>query len=114
MGEPYEDYVRELTDALFAGDLDAQLVYRKRLRRDVSEYVKNVPPHVQAARQLENPGRHVQYVMTTAGPQPASMQRAALDYDHYLQRQLAPAADGILHFLGTDLMRLGGRQMSLF
>lgn len=31
--EPYQDYVRETIDKLMAGELDAQLVYRKRLRR---------------------------------------------------------------------------------
>ncbi len=31
--EPYQDYVRETVDKLMAGELDAQLVYRKRLRR---------------------------------------------------------------------------------
>ena len=33
-----------------AGELDEHLVYRKRLRRPLSEYQRNVPPHVRAAR----------------------------------------------------------------
>ncbi len=32
------------------GELDEQLVYRKRLRRPLAEYQRNVPPHVRAAR----------------------------------------------------------------
>lgn len=48
--EPYQDYVRETIDKLMAGELDAQLVYRKRLRRPLHEYQRNVPPHVRAAR----------------------------------------------------------------
>ncbi|SQI27313.1 DNA polymerase II [Salmonella enterica subsp. arizonae] len=48
--EPYQDYVRETIDKLMAGELDAQLVYRKRLRRPLDEYQRNVPPHVRAAR----------------------------------------------------------------
>ncbi len=31
--EPYQDYVRETIASLMAGELDEQLVYRKRLRR---------------------------------------------------------------------------------
>ena len=33
-------------------ELDAELVYRKRIRRDLDEYRHNVPPHIQAARKL--------------------------------------------------------------
>ncbi|MCW0134934.1 hypothetical protein OIU89_13415 [Escherichia coli] len=48
--EPYQEYIRETIDKLMAGELDARLVYRKRLRRPLSEYQRNVPPHVRAAR----------------------------------------------------------------
>ena len=34
--EPYQEYVRETIDKLKAGELDARLVYRKRLRRPLS------------------------------------------------------------------------------
>ena len=42
--------MRETMNKLMAGKLDTQLVYRKRLRRPLSEYQRNVPPHVRAAR----------------------------------------------------------------
>ncbi len=112
--EPYEPLIAQTVERLLAGELDAQLVYRKRLRRDLDDYVKNVPPHVQAARKLDRPGRHVRYYITVRGPEPVEALRSPIDYDHYLQKQLAPAADGILHFCGTDFARLGGRQMTLF
>lgn len=48
--EPYQDYVRDTIASLMAGELDDQLVYRKRLRRPLAEYQRNVPPHVRAAR----------------------------------------------------------------
>jgi len=48
--EPFEEYVRATADALFSGRRDRDLVYRKRLRRRLEDYEKNVPPHVQAAR----------------------------------------------------------------
>ncbi|MGK7488626.1 DNA polymerase II, partial [Salmonella enterica] len=63
--EPYQDYVRETIDKLMAGELDAQLVYRKRLRRPLHEYQRNVPPHVRAARLADEQnlkqGRPAQY-----------------------------------------------------
>lgn len=112
--EEYEEFVRETADALLAGKLDEQLVYRKRLRRDLKDYVKNVPPHVQAARKLGKPTRRIDYVMTLAGPEPASDVRSPLDYQHYLERQLAPAAESLLHFLPKDFSQLSGRQLGLF
>jgi hypothetical protein len=39
---------------------------------------------------------------------------AAIDYEHYLTRQLEPVADGILPFLGDSFGRLTSRQGALF
>lgn len=112
--EPYEAYIKETLEALMAGELDEELVYRKRLRRPVSEYKRNVPPHVQAARQLEKPGRWVSYVITSAGPQPVTGRIPRPDYAHYRDRQLAAAADGILYFLNTSFDAITNRQMAMF
>jgi DNA polymerase-2 len=114
LGEPYEQLARDTAAQLFAGKLDHLLVYRKRLRRSASEYVKNVPPHVRAARMLAQPPRQISYYMTTRGPEPAVARSAPIDYQHYLERQLAPAADGLLHHFGTDFKSLVDTQLSLF
>jgi DNA polymerase-2 len=53
-------------------------------------------------------------VITVRGPQPIEKRTAAIDYQHYVERQLAPAADGVLAFVGERFMRLGDRQLSLF
>ena len=45
--EPVEDLIRETTNRLLGGELDEKLIYRKRLRRKLSDYQRNVPPHVQ-------------------------------------------------------------------
>ena len=50
LGEDYTDYLFQLVDDLRAGHLNDKLVFRKRLRRRLDDYVKNVPPHIQAAR----------------------------------------------------------------
>ena len=120
-GESYEDYVREVAAGLRAGERDGDLVYRKRLRRKLDEYTRNVPPHVQAARLQEERGLSrprrgswVEYVITQSGAEPAEAALAPLDYQHYLDRQLEPVADGILLFLGTSFTDLVDEQLSMF
>ena len=116
LGEPFEVYVRDTLEAMLAGEHDEALVYRKRLRQSVEEYTRNVPPHVQAARKLGRNVRWVRYVITTSGPEPVEDGRPLPrpDYDHYRERQLAPAADGLLHFLDTSFGAITDRQMAIF
>jgi len=110
----WETFVLETVEALRSGKLDAELVYRKRLRRDLSDYQRSVPPHVKAARQLKNPGRWIRYIITRNGPEPASLSRSAPDYEHYVEKQLAPAANGILPFLGTSFEEITDAQLRMF
>ena len=112
--QPYREYVRDTANALKAGQLDDQLVYRKRLRRRLDEYQRNVPPHVQAARKAKKTGRWISYLITVNGPEPQDNQPSAIDYQHYMDRQLAPAADGILHFVGTSFEGITADQLNLF
>jgi DNA polymerase-2 len=109
-------WLTHLIEGVRAGRHDDELVYRKRLRRPLDAYEKNVPPQVQAARKLGGKGRmrEIQYVMTAAGPEPIDLPHARLDYDHYIEKQLAPAADGLLSFLETSLLEVTGAQLSLF
>jgi DNA polymerase-2 len=111
---PFEDFVRETLADLLAGKLDEELVYRKRLRRGVDEYSRNIPPHVQAARKLDRPGRWVRYVITSGGPEPVRDHIPKPDYQHYRERQLAPAANGILHFLDTSFESITDAQLEFF
>ncbi|MGY4816583.1 DNA polymerase II [Pseudomonas chlororaphis subsp. piscium] len=124
--QPYQDYVRDYVRRTLAGELDEQLVYRKRLRRQLDDYERNVPPHVRAARladeynqQQGRPQRYqnggwISYVITLAGPEPLENRTAAIDYDHYVTRQLQPVADAILPFVQDDFSTLVGGQMGLF
>lgn len=121
-----KDYVRHYVDDTKSGKLDDLLIYRKRLRRKLDDYQKNVPPHVKAARLADyynqqigrepqyQYGGWIEYVITTAGPEPIEYRRNPIDYDHYVEKQLKPIADGILPFIGLDFTQLSASQLGLF
>lgn len=124
--QPYQDYIRDYVARTLNGELDERLIYRKRLRRRLDDYQRNVPPHARAARladefnrklgrplQYQN-GGWISYVMTTAGPEPLEIRQSPIDYDHYLTRQLQPVADAILPFMNDDFTALITGQMGLF
>ena len=100
--------MRDWNRRLFAGELDDRLEYRKGLSKDPEEYGASAPPHVRAARALDRrEGRIIRYVMTVDGPEPVQKRSGArLDYRHYADKQLAPIADMVLRFLGTDFAAL--------
>ena len=124
--QPYQDYVRDYVQRTLAGEFDERLVYRKRLRRRLDDYQRNVPPHVRAARladahndEMRRPrqyqsGGWISYVISVAGPEPLELRRAPIDYGHYLSKQLQPVADAILPFVDDDFTALIGGQLELF
>ncbi len=116
--EPWEDYLRDTVADLYAGKLDHKLVYKKRLRRKLADYIKNVPPHVQAARKLSYVDKQIEYLITPQGPEPLELFEKSSnlqpDYEHYIDRQMAPVADGILYFLKMRFEDVVGQQGSLF
>jgi DNA polymerase-2 len=115
---PVADFVRAFVAELRAGRFDAELAYRKAIRKPLAEYTKTTPPHVKAARkQGAAPGRIVTYLMTRAGPESVGETTAPPDYEHYVTQQLKPIADALLRFVGgPDFDELIGarRQLSLF
>lgn len=125
-GKPYKDFVAEYVNATLAGEKDGQLIYRKRLRHHLDDYVKNVPPQVRAARtadayntRMQRPkqyqnGGWIQYVMTRNGPEPLEVRSSPIDYEHYLSKQLQPIADAILVPLGDSFTGLTSPQKQLF
>jgi DNA polymerase-2 len=72
---------------------------------------------VAVARTLGRQERgRIAYVITTAGPQPAEGPHAALDYEHYLDKQVGAVAEPVLTLLGLDLDEVLGtaKQLRLF
>ena len=111
-------YIKELVGALYRGDLDKKLVYRKALRKSISDYTRSTPPHVKAAALLPPSEQRglIRYLVTREGPQPEGRVSAPIDYDHYLERQLMPIASAFTEVLKTDLDALFGQggQLWLF
>ena len=108
--ETLSAYVRDFVSELNGGRHDDHLVYRKALRKDVSEYTATTPPHVKAARLLGGRVRGViEYVITTGGPEPIAIRRSPIDYAHYVEKQVRPIAEQVLPHLGIDFdSALGG------
>jgi DNA polymerase-2 len=124
-GEPYLEYILEQVSSVKTVAL-SKLTLKKRVRRQLDDYQKNVPPHVRAARiadqiredrglpKLYQTGGWIEYVMTTQGAEPAAYTSSAIDHDFYIERQLAPVADAILCFLDNSLAQILDKQMALF
>ncbi|WP_105189950.1 DNA polymerase II [Pseudoalteromonas sp. T1lg48] len=125
-GQDPSEYVRNMVERTQAGEFDDMLTYQKRLRRRLHEYEKNIPPQVRAARiadeknarlgrplQYQNRGR-IEYLITVKGPEPKEYLESAIDYQHYIEKQLKPVAEAILPFVGYDFKQLSEPQLGLF
>jgi len=123
--EPVNAYIIKIVDELRQGFYDDKLIYQKKIRRKLSDYV-NTPPHIKAALiandELRKRGldkryghrRTIQYVITIDGVQPLEFNGSKLDYDFYVEKQLKPIADDILPFIDSDFESIAGNQMGLF
>jgi DNA polymerase-2 len=110
-----DNWINELVGSLRNGHFDNKLVYRKRLRKDIDDYVKNIPPQVRAAKMLDDKSSSVKYVITKKGPVPIGLNPTDIDYDHYIDKQLRPIADSILSLLGTSFNSIvSSQQMNMF
>lgn len=115
--QPVQEFIRAFIADLRAGRFDDELTYKKAIRKELDAYTKTTPPHVKAARkQSGTPGRIIAYVMTLEGPEPVGQLTASPDYAHYIEHQIAPIADAVLRFLGTDFESIAQtkRQLALF
>jgi DNA polymerase-2 len=124
--EPVDEFIKETVAKTLKGEFDDKLIYRKRIRRKLKDYVKNVPPHVKAARLADDinnkqgkPLRYqkrgwIEYYITINGPQTVEHLSSSLDYQFYIDRQLCAVADAILPFIGTSFEQITDAQLGLF
>jgi DNA polymerase-2 len=125
-GQDPTTFILQTVHDTLNGQRDSDLVYRKRLRRVLDHYIKNVPPHVKAARiadaenlKMDKPQKYqhkgwISYLVTINGPQPLEYITSSIDYQFYVDRQIEPVADGILPFIGLSFKNIVDRQMGLF
>jgi DNA polymerase-2 len=114
--QPVDVFLKDIVSAVRGGTLDHTLVYRKNLRKDAEEYTATTPPHVVAARKsAQAQGRSINYVMTSAGPEPTDNVQHPIDREHYVIKQIKPVAEPVLATLGLDFDALIGdaRQMDM-
>lgn len=124
--EDVNDFVKETVAKTLAGEFDDKLVYRKRIRRKLEDYVKNIPPHIKAARRADlinkkngKPLKYqkrgwIEYFITLQGPQVVEHLSTPLDYQFYIDSQLETVADAILPFIGTSFKQITDKQLGLF
>jgi DNA polymerase-2 len=121
-----ENYIKETVAKTLSGEFDDKLIYRKRIRRKLNEYVKNVPPHIKAARLADDINTKqgktlryqkrgwIEYYITVNGPQVVEHLSTPLDYQFYIDRQLGAVADAILPFIDSSFIQITEAQLGLF
>lgn len=123
----YHQWLANFVSQCLAGEFNDLLIYRKRLRRPLSDYQYSQPPHAKAAKKYDEQRRQqglhekfktrggwIDYIMTKNGPEPIQYQSSAIDYYHYIDKQLIPIADALFQFTGEDFGTISGLQPSLF
>jgi len=118
--DPVDQFIKDYVQRLKDGEFDDLLVYKKRLSKSVDEYTKTNPPHVRAARMIleRRPDaflKDIQYLWTRRGPVPNEFGPSDIDYQHYIDKQIAPLAQDVLKFLNSSFDDIvAGSQMTLF
>ncbi len=115
--QEFVEFIRKYVKDLKSGKFDKKLIYRKSLRKPLSQYVKTTPPHVKAARKLDSLDSNIiEYCITEDGPEPIKKLKHSLNYKHYIEKQIKPIANTILFFFDKDFDEItqDSKQMKLF
>ena len=107
--------VEDLKNGLF----DDKLSYQKRLTKPAGDYIKIIPPHVKAAMILDPTGekklKSINYLITHNGPEPSELLKSKIDYNHYIEKQIKPIANGVLFLFEKNFDDIViGDQLNLF
>jgi len=121
-GEDLIDYLSDELAAIKQGARDNELIFKKRLRRNVEDYTAKSSPHVKAAKQLAEllgdvnvtrKGQQIRYVMTLTGAQAIEAKPQNIDYEYYISKQILPIAEPILQLCGHSFDSLVNNQLML-
>jgi DNA polymerase-2 len=122
---PIDEYICTTVNEIKTGVYDNQLIYMKKIRRNLEDYV-NTPPHIKACliankalsdlghKSKYRKGSKVEYVMTLNGIMPIELSKGNLDYEHYIDKQIKPIADDVLPFIGKSFEKIISQQINLF
>jgi DNA polymerase-2 len=122
---PVDEYICTTVHEIKAGVHDSQLIYMKKIRRKLEDYV-NTPPHIKACliankaltdlgyKPKYSKGSKIEYVKTLNGIMPIELSKGNLDYEHYIDKQIKPIADDVLPFIGKSFEKIISQQISLF
>ena len=123
-----DSYVSEFVSDLRLGKFDHELIYSKQLTRPLAKYTKTQPPHVRAAKmadelryqqglpsEYDRGRKRVQYVYTLAGVMPylGESDLDNLDYQHYIDKQVLPIAEGVFQMLHLNVVDILTPQYNL-
>jgi DNA polymerase-2 len=121
-GEDIIDYLSNEIAAINNGARDDELIFKKRLRRNVEDYTAKSSPHVKAAKQLgeilgdvnvTRKGQQIRYIMTLTGAQAIEAKPQNIDYEYYISKQIKPIAEPILQLCGHSFDSLVNNQLIL-
>lgn len=113
--------VKDTIANLYSGMLDEKLYYKKRIKNQLSSYIKTTPPQIRAARIANEKlgfskyrkGIKIQYYMSMNGPIAKDFKDNVIDYSHYVEKQLKPIAEAILSMYEPDTLNEFNQQMTL-
>ncbi len=115
-------YLTEVICELQAGKRDDELIFSKRMRRNLEEYTAKSSPHVKVARQLcESTGKlsfgrrgaQIDYVITVNGPEAVLNRSSTIDYQYYIDKQITPIAEPVFMIMKLNYATLMSRQIGL-
>lgn len=115
-------YLASVIDELLAGKRDDELIFRKRMRRNLEEYTAKASPHVKVAKQLceitgktsfGKSGAQIDYVITLNGPEPVLYRTSVIDYQYYIDKQIRPIAEPVFSIMKLNYMGITSKQLLL-
>ncbi|MEL0648376.1 DNA polymerase II [Pseudoalteromonas agarivorans] len=115
-----DDLLKEYINKLMSGEFDDLLIFKKRLGQNLSDYKKNIPPHVQAVKKFKkanseftlNRGDFVTFVYTTTG---VELYQGLHNYDYqiYLEKQIIPLFEMVSSFCNLNVNLISSGQFNL-
>ncbi|GIU26456.1 DNA polymerase [Shewanella hafniensis] len=115
-------YLASVFEKLLDGQLDNDLVFRKRMRRNIEDYTAKSSPHVKVAQQLcgitgDNTfgkrGAQIDYLITVNGPEPLLYRTSPIDYQYYIDKQIGPIAEPVFSIMKLNYMDITSKQLLL-